>query len=176
MLRLAHKHALAFVTALAVLAAARPAAASSPMSFYSVPTRVELLPSDDAATRVVIHGAFFQLTSETTMTYTDPKCGVMYFECVAGQETMCRMQWKELRASIVASPSFCQGFGTLNVVSKATIRTEGSALGQPDAWDLGMGISSGVYVDNKCPPAGKLSCPLAGSDGGTVPPNDAEPA
>src|SRR4051794_39920288 len=76
-----------------------PAAASSAMSFYTVPTKVELLPSDDAATRVVLHGAFFELTSGTAMAYAAPKCGVMYFACVTGQEAMCRLQWKELRAA-----------------------------------------------------------------------------
>src|SRR6266478_3153453 len=100
---------------LVALLAARPALASGPTGTYAVPTRVELFPSEADATRAVIHGAFFQL--KTTTTYGDPQCGVMSFECQAGQETMCRMQWSELRTA-VTSPvkNFCLGFGALNVV------------------------------------------------------------
>jgi hypothetical protein len=159
---------LVAVVLLATLAVARPARASYPCSTYVVPYLVELQPSADAATRVVIHGAFFQLTSDTTMSYGDPRCGVMYFACVGGQEAMCQMQWKELRAAASAKPSVCEGFGSWNVLSAATIRDEGAPLGTPDAWDLGMGISPGSYVDNKCPPAMQLVCPVSASDGGAV--------
>jgi hypothetical protein len=137
------------------------ALASNPTGTYTVPSRVDLMPSEAAATRAVIHGAFFQLTSNAGG-YDNPKCGVMYFECQAGQETMCRMQWSELLAA-VGSKGFCSGFGALNVVSTATIRAEGAALGAPDKWDLGMGISTGVSVDNKCPAAVALTCPLQGT-------------
>src|SRR4029077_16691926 len=140
----------------AMLAGARPAAASYPNSTYVVPSLVELQPSDDAATRVVIHGAFFQLTSDTAATYSAPRCGVMYFACVAGQEAMCQMQWKELRDAVSGTPQFCEGFGSWNVLSVATVRDEGAPLGTPDGWDLGMGISQGVYVDGKCGPAMQL--------------------
>ncbi|HXU03939.1 MAG TPA: hypothetical protein VN903_23415 [Polyangia bacterium] len=152
----------------AALAAARPAAASYPCATYVVPSLVELQPSDAGATRVVIHGAFIQLTSETAATYGNPKCGVMYFECVAGQEAMCQMQWLELRDAVSATPHFCEGFGGWNVLSVATVRDEGAPLGAPDTWDLGMGIAQGVYVDNKCPPAMQLVCPASAGDGGVV--------
>jgi MYXO-CTERM domain-containing protein len=165
--------ALAAIGLLATLAAARPAAASYPCSTYVVPTLVELQPSDAAATSVIIHGAFIQLTSDTTVTYGDPRCGLMHFVCAAGQESMCQMQWKELRDAVSGTPSFCEGFGSWNVLSVATIHDEGTALGTPDTWDLGMGIAQGVYVDNKCPPARQLVCPPSFGDGGTVP--DAAP-
>jgi len=170
--------ALTALVSLAALAFARSAAASYPCSTYVVPSLVELQPSDDAATRVVIHGAFLQLTSDTTMSYGDPRCGVMSFACVAGQEAMCRMQWKELRDA-VATPQFCAGFGSWNVLSVATVYDEGAPLGSPDPWDLGMGIAQGVYVDNKCPPARQLVCPPSAGDGGAMtdaaPPADAAP-
>jgi MYXO-CTERM domain-containing protein len=169
---------LVAIVLLAALAMARPARASNPCSTYVVPSLVELQPSADAATRVVIHGAFFQLTSDTTMSYGTPRCGVMYFDCVAGQETMCQMQWNELRNAVSATAAVCEGFGSWNVLSVATIRDEGAPLGTPDAWDLGMGISPGSYVDNKCPPARQLICPVPASDGGAdaSPVDDAAPA
>src|SRR5882672_10334718 len=114
--RIAYRLSLAAAAALALFVA-RPAAASSPFETYVVPTKVELSPSDPAATHVVIHGAFFQLASTTDMKYGDPKCGYMTFDCVAGQETMCRMQWTQLRAAISAAPTACQGFGSLSMIS-----------------------------------------------------------
>jgi hypothetical protein len=164
---------LATLVAGATLAWAGPAAASYPCSTYVVPSRVELQPSDDAATRVVIHGAFLQLTSDTAMSYGDPRCGVMYFACVAGQEEMCRMQWNELRAAVSPTPQLCQGFGSWNVLSTAALREEGAPLGTPDAWDLGMGITQGAYLDNKCPPALHLTCPVSSRDSGVI--TDAAP-
>ena len=92
----------------------------------------------------------------------------MYFACVAGQEAMCQMQWKELRGAAASGTPLCEGFGGWSVLSVATIRDEGAPLGTPDAWDLGMGISPGSYVDNKCPPALQLACPVSASDGGAV--------
>jgi hypothetical protein len=165
--RSAHRPLVAFAACFAALAAARPAHASSPASFYSVPAEVTLLPDAADATSVVIHGAFFPLTNGPQLTYGDPRCGVMYFSCVAGQETMCRMQWAELAGHVGEGLGFCYGFGSFGVVSTARIRAEGEALSSPDPWDLGMGLQPGVYVDGKCAPALKLACgtPVA-MDGG----------
>ena len=159
--------ASALAVAVATLASARPAAASDPFTTYVVPSLVELQPSEAAATRVVIHGAFFHLTTATSFTYSDAKCGVMYFQCAAGQEAMCRMQWSELKAAIEPAPTLCRGFGNKQVVSTATVYVEGQPLGSPDPWDLGMGIGLGSSVDGKCPPATKLACaPVSPGDGG----------
>jgi hypothetical protein len=156
---------LSFV-ALTLLAHARPAVASDPFATYVVPTLVELQPSEEAATRVVIHGAFMQLMGTTNFTYSDPRCGVMYFACMAGQEAMCRMQWQELKAAIAPAPTLCRGFGNKQVPSTATVYVEGQPLGAPDSWDLGLGIGVGSYIDGKCQPATKLSCPLSGANDG----------
>ena len=86
MLRAVYRCCLfASVLALAVTASAPPAVASDPFTTYVVPSLVEMQPTKEAATRVVIHGAFFHLTSATGFTYSDAKCGVMYFQCAAGQ-------------------------------------------------------------------------------------------
>jgi MYXO-CTERM domain-containing protein len=164
---------LALVLALTTLALPRLAAASNPATIYLVPRRVELLPTADAPTRVVLHGAFFRLTtaSLTAVAYDDPRCGVMYFQCQPGQETMCRMQWNELLdASTRTADGFCYGIGALNVVSTAAIQSESAPLGAPALWDLGLGVQQGVFVDGKCGPARQLACPApTSSDGGTSP-------
>ncbi|HET6279883.1 MAG TPA: hypothetical protein VFH73_02925, partial [Polyangia bacterium] len=152
---------------LAIATATPCALASNPVSFYSVPTKVDLLPNAASATEVVIHGAFIGLG--TNATYGDPRCGVMYFKCAAGQEAMCRMQWQDIRGYVTDTTMTCAGFGALNMVSTAKIRDEGAPLGTPDAWDLGMGITPGMYVEGKCSPAHKLSCTAAqAADGGAT--------
>jgi hypothetical protein len=157
--------------ALVTLALPRLAAASNPASVYVVPHRVELSPTAAAATRVVLHGAFFKLTSAslTAISYDDARCGVMSFQCQPGQETMCRLQWNELLdASTRPGDGFCYGIGAFNVVSTAAIQSESDPLGAPAPWDLGMGVQKGVFVDGKCGPARELACPAPSSpDGGT---------
>ena len=55
------------------MAYARPAAASEPFTTYVVPSLVEMQPSEETATRVVIHGAFFHLMGTTSFTYSEAK-------------------------------------------------------------------------------------------------------
>jgi len=142
--------------------------ASAPSSVYTVPSGVQMFPNDTAPTRVVIRGAFFLLQSTMQMTYSDPICGIMHFECKTGQEALCKMQWNELRAGIAATGG-CLGFGQNNVIASAPIQNANVALGAPSPWDIGMGISPGGYVDGKCPKARALQCG-ASIDGGTSAP------
>ena len=145
-------------------AGARSAHASDAVSVYVAASRVDMMPSDDAATTVAIHGAFILLKADGS--WEPPRCGYMHFRCPAGSEAMCRMQWKDVRQIGTAS-STCAGFGTLNMVTTATIRTEGTALSSPDAWELGIGVTTGVSVGSQCPVAKALTCPLAPGTGGT---------
>jgi len=89
----------------------------------------------------------------------------MYFQCPAGSETMCRMQWQDV-GRLGTMTGVCAGFGAMNVVSTATIRLEGSALAGPDTWDLGIGVSYGSSIGGQCQPAKALSCPLSSGGGG----------
>jgi hypothetical protein len=150
---------------LVLLLAPFAARASDPSAIYSVPTRVEILPDDASGTRVVISGAFFFLKGGGTYAYDEPRCGYLSFQCPAGKELLCRMQWLDLRKAI--GLPYCAGFGTLNTVSTATLHTDRGSLGAPDPWDLGIGITQGMYVDGKCAPALQRSCALALPDAGT---------
>jgi hypothetical protein len=154
-----------------LLLLARPAAASDPSSIYTVPSKVEILPDDVTGTSVVIHGAFFFLSAPMSFTYGQPRCGYMSFQCPAGKEAMCRLQWQDLRKSM--GSSFCAGFGTLGAVSNAALHPEPFAAVKPDIWDLGMGISQGSYVDGKCGPARSLICALPAPDAGPPAPDAA---
>jgi hypothetical protein len=166
--------------ALVVVAMAPLAAeASDPNSIYTVPTEVQILPDDATGTRVVIGGAFFLLSSPATFTYGEPRCGYMSFQCPAGKELMCRMQWLDVRKAIGAG--YCAGFGTWGMVSTATLHPDRGGLATPDPWDLGMGISVGYSVDQKCPKALMLKCAAPLPDAGpadaavVVPPPDSAP-
>ncbi len=163
------RHALVpFVLAFAgATTVASDAIASEPMSVYSVPSKVVLLPNEVNPTQVLISGSFLFLKSSTVMSYSEPTCGTMYFECKPGESTLCRMQWNEIRTRI-GKPS-CVGFGQKNSISTAMVRPSGAAMGSPFPWDIGMGISTGVYVDGQCPKAVVAQCG-ASIDGGVTPP------
>jgi hypothetical protein len=142
------------------------ARASTPVSIYTAASRVDMLPSDALASEVVIHGAFMFVNSSGG--YSDAACGVMYFRCPSGSETMCRMQWLDIR-TMGTGTSQCAGFGAQNVVSTARVRDEGAALTAPDTWELGLGVQPGSYIDGKCAPAKTLACAQpSSSDGGTA--------
>jgi uncharacterized protein (TIGR03382 family) len=149
---------------LAILLAPAAAKASEPSSIYTAPAEVEILPDDATGTRVVIGGSFFFLSTPADSTYGEPRCGYMSFQCPAGLEVMCRMQWLDIRRAI--GGAYCAGFGTLHVVSSATLHPDRGTLVKPDLWDLGMGIAQGAYVDGKCGPARMLSCAAPPPDGG----------
>ena len=140
-----------------IAAAAAPARASSPCAIYVVPSQIDFFPDEANATSVAIHGAFFFWQNGGT--YNAPACGYMYFACPRGSEAMCRMQWQDIKAGIGGTA--CEGFGSQSVMTKATLRTEGTPLGSPDTWDLGLGVTQGFYVDGKCDPAKMLKCKLA---------------
>lgn len=129
--------------------------ASSPNAVYSAPLAVDMLPDEATATRVTIRGAF-TLLSGLAMTYAPPTCGVMYFQCPAGNELMCRMQWRELRATI--GQGYCAGFGMHSMVTAAAVRADGAPLTNPDPWNLGMGISQGASNSVRCPETRALRC------------------
>jgi hypothetical protein len=157
--------AVFFASTLVAALAARPAVASDPVGVYVAASRVDTMPDDATATSVVIHGAFIFLQADGS--YTAPQCGYMYFVCPAGSETMCRMQWKDVRA-IATFSSQCAGFGALNMVATATIRAEETALASPDTWDLGIGVLSGISIGGQCQPAKLLACPLSPGAGGAT--------
>jgi len=105
---------------LTILVAPVAARASDPLAVYTVPTRVDFLPAEANADKVVLHGACFFRQKDGR--HGDPACGQMYFACKAGQEAMCRMQWHEIKKNIGAD--WCTAFGDSEMVTTATLRPE----------------------------------------------------
>ena len=164
--------AIALALALGSSLAAPPLAhASSPMSTFVVPTRVDYFPDKASATSVAIHGAFlFWVDGQPT--YSAPACGYLYFNCSGDgkTQTMCRMQWEQIEQAI-GNRTTCTGFGQLNMKPVGTLRAEGTPLGTPDSWDLGMGVQGASVggLIQQCASAQALSCaaqPIP--DGGTT--------
>lgn len=160
------RHAVALAVAVLVSLLSAGTRASTAVSIYTAAARVDMLPAESTATEVVIHGAFMFLDSSGN--YSDAVCGTMYFRCPSGSETMCRMQWLDIRSMGTASNQ-CAGFGSVNAVSSAHVRAEGTALVSPDTWDLGVGVQPGSFIGGKCGPAKRLACAQPGSvDGGAI--------
>lgn len=155
--------------AMVVTFTAAEAAASDPFALYASPTAVELLPDAAAATRVVIHGAILFLTvpqsTSGAFVYNEPRCGTMYFQCAAGEEDLCRMQWRDLQNAV--GRTYCAGFGTLNMLSNATFWPEGTAPVKPDKWEMGMGVAIAGFLGGACPKALALKCSTPAPDAGT---------
>ena len=154
---------LGSVLSMAILLGGAPSArASSPLSTWVVASKLDLLPNPQAATSVMIHGAFFFWSNGGQ--YTAPQCGFMYFTCPPGSEALCRMQWMDI-VSLTQS-NLCAGFGQMNMAPTATFYKPGDTPGKPDLWDLGMGVQAGGWVGGQCDPAKMLKC------GGVAPPQD----
>ena len=163
MTRLACLRAIGLASALLTVTGAGTAWASTAVSVYVAASRVDTMPDDASATTVAIHGAFILLKSDGS--WEAPQCGVMYFKCAPGSETMCRMQWQDLRTYGTMSGT-CGGFGTQDKTTMATIRSEGAPLTSPDDWDLGMGVMLGSSIGNQCPLAKAMACAKPTGTGG----------
>ena len=163
MTRLACLRAIGLASALLTVTGAGTAWASTAVSVYVAASRVDTMPDDASATTVAIHGAFILLKSDGS--WEAPQCGVMYFKCAPGSETMCRMQWQDLRTYGTMSGT-CGGFGTQDKTTMATIRSEGAPLTSPDDWDLGMGVMLGSSIGNQCPLAKAMACAKPPGPGG----------
>ncbi len=162
------RQALAWAIALAAIAVAGTASASDPVGIVTSPRAMEFKPDEATATEVVIHGTFSfnKGGAPPAYTYSAPVCGYMYFKCPAGKEDICRMQWKEIKAAIGAA--YCSGFASWSTAPTSTVRTEGTPLGTPDPYDLGMG-TEGVMGVGDCYTQRTMKCdPPGPSDGGTT--------
>src|SRR5262245_24049298 len=136
--------------AASVVAAGWPsrAQASSPMGVYARVDTVAYEPTKAEAVRAVVHGVFALHSGAAGFNYTAPQAGYMYFQCPAGNEAECRLQWQDLENAI--GQNYCAGFGQQDQ-SFGTVRAEGTVPTSPDTYVLGMGVEPGVYVGGTCP-------------------------
>ncbi len=156
------------LTAVAVVASAAPAFASSPLGIYARVNSVVYEPAKANATRIQIHGVFALHKGGSGFNYSDPQAGYMYFTCPSGKEIDCRDQWDDIEARI--GTSSCAGFGQ-EYAAFGTVRVKGVTPQNPDTFELGMGVVSGNSAGGTCQKLFAYQAPDGGSpidDGGVV--------
>jgi MYXO-CTERM domain-containing protein len=164
------------------LALAGTAEASTPHGAWAHVDKVELLPDEAGATKVVLTGKFAltQGPGKGVWAYENPVAGYMYFQCPSGSEADCRLQWSEIKGTV--GTTTCAGFGQSDVVP-GTVRPAGTPLGTPDNYFVGMGVTRTVYAGGVCEKlrtysvdAGVTPAPDAGNPGTPPAPVPTTPA
>lgn len=124
--------------------------ASSPFGAWARVQKVVYEPDAATATRARVYGVFALWDSTTggAWSYGAPQGGYMYFECPAGQETICRKEWAELAAN-ASSPSDCVGFGQMNV-APGRVRPASETPAKPDTYPIATGTMSTPYAGGTC--------------------------
>lgn len=151
---------LAGLVAASVIGPATPALASDQIGVYAVVRKVKYEPTAGDAVRVRLCGAF-ALSNINNGSYFGPMPGYMYYTCPTGQETLCRMQWKEIETAAAASGGAkCVAFGMRRdsanpsvANNNGRIRPPTEGITGPDSYPLGMGM---VTVSNPSVEASNL--------------------
>jgi len=160
------KRTLAFLCFGLVIASTTNALASDPVGIVTSPRSVQWIPDKATATEFVIHGTFELNKGGTPPAYTfstPPTCGYLHFKCPAGSESLCRMQWGEIEG--VIGSGHCRGFGSMSKAPAVTIHTEGTPLGTPDTYDLGIGTQD-IYGLGECSLQISMTCGSTTTDAG----------
>ena len=111
--------------------------ASDFVGVYTVVEKVVLEPSDTAPQRIQIWGAFALSDRKSGSTYGPAERGYLYYTCPAGQETVCRKEWNDLKA--VAGKDIGVGFGQ-RYKDTGRIRKAGDKPESPDLYPIDRGV------------------------------------
>ena len=115
--------------------------ASDMVGIYAVVEKVVLEPSNTAPQRIQVWGAF-ALAELRGSTYQAPQRGYLYYTCPAGQESICRNEWADLKS--VAGKNAVVGFG-MRYKPTGRVRKADERAASPDPYPIEMGITK---VDN----------------------------
>jgi len=111
--------------------------ASDMVGIYSLIDRVVLEPSDAAAQRVQLWGAF-ALAQGGGDTYREPVRGYLYYSCPTGKEATCRAEWNDLKT--LAGGKAAAGFGN-RYLPTGRVRPASETAATPDAYPISMGVT-----------------------------------
>jgi hypothetical protein len=111
--------------------------ASDMNGIYGLIDRVVLEPSDAAAARVQIWGAFALSDRKDGVSYLAPVRGYLYYSCPAGKETTCRSEWADLKS--LAAAKTAAGFGG-RYLPAGRVRPAAEAVASPDVYPIQMGV------------------------------------
>jgi len=128
---------LGVVMALAACVMAVTLSASDMVGVYTVVEKIVLEPSDAAPQRIQIWGAFALSDQKSGSTYGPAQRGYLYYTCPAGQETVCRKEWEDLKS--VAGKDTGVGFGA-RYKPTGRIRKADETPASPDLYPIERGI------------------------------------
>ena len=111
--------------------------ASNPVGVYAVVEKVVLEPSDAAPQRVQVWGAFSMAEKDNADNYGPAQRGYLYYSCPAGQESVCRSEWADLKS--VAGKNTGVGFGG-RYKDSGRLRKADEKVASPDSYPIQMGI------------------------------------
>lgn len=111
--------------------------ASDFVGVYAVIEKVVLEPSDAAPQRIQIWGAFARSDRRSGSTYGPAERGYLYYTCPAGQETVCRREWEDLKS--VAGKDTGVGFGE-RYSDPGRIRKADEKPATPDVYPIARGV------------------------------------
>jgi hypothetical protein len=131
------KRTVGFAGLTAALAMSVVLHASDRVGIYGVIEKVVFEPSDNAAQRVQVWGAFALADGKSGSTYDAPQRGYLYYTCPSGQESTCRNEWSDLKS--VAGKSTAVGFGQ-RFKPTGRIRNAKEKAASPDPYPIDMGV------------------------------------
>jgi hypothetical protein len=113
--------------------------ASGPAGVICIVDKVVFEPSDAAAQRIQIWGAFSVATS-TTNVFGPARAGYMYFSLPANATSaeIARKEWADLKS--VAGTGTGVGFGSAWTNNNGKIRDAKDKVNSPDAYVIGSGV------------------------------------
>ena len=147
--------AMCGVGVLVLLVGVGDAAGSVPTGIIVRTAKVSYEPSAAAPQRVLIEGVFALIKDPKTNTYAYPLAGSMYFECPAGKEKTCKLEWADIAK--ISGAKMCSMFGA---VDKPTGKVWASGV-KPTAADpypIAMGVLNTPHALGIC---AKLVAPPA---------------
>ncbi len=142
---------LATTLALVVVSLPALASASMPASAWGDVEEIAFEPdAKDAstATRVVIKGVFARSNMDAAFpTYGKPQRGFFYYECPAGKLDLCRLEWKDIAASI--GTTSCAGWGD-GAKTAGTIHPWCETKTTAESYPIHMGVQRTPWANGTC--------------------------
>ena len=111
--------------------------ASDMIGVYAVVEKVLFEPADATPQRIQIWGAFALSDQKSGSTYGPAQRGYLYYACPAGQETVCRKEWGDLKG--VAGKDTGVGFGA-RYKETGRIRKADEKPASPDMYPIERGV------------------------------------
>jgi hypothetical protein len=118
---------------------AAAAQASDPTGIYAYVDRVVLEPSEAAPERIQVWGGFALANPTNRAAYLPAEKGYLYFKLPAGQETVSRKEWSDLKS--IAGTGQLVAFGSRNSTNRATLRKADAKVENPDLYANGWGLT-----------------------------------